>query len=98
MTATRLLYFEVLSNPTNIDGQSNYDFEDHAFSFQMNRNSEEYQSKNVHTTSLVLDTLQLEVAVDSCLCLYIWGYFPMGKWRSSPLFPPGSASLIAGSL
>ncbi|WP_206308370.1 hypothetical protein [Streptomyces sp. A1277] len=43
-------------------------------------------------TSLVADTLQLEVAVDSGRALYVWGYLPKESWQREELKLPISAS------
>lgn len=43
-------------------------------------------------TSLVADTLQLEVAVDTGCALYVWGYLPKESWRRADLKLPSSAS------
>lgn len=43
-------------------------------------------------TSLVADTLQLEVAVDSGRALYVWGYLPTESWQRAELKLPISAS------
>ncbi|WP_330238536.1 hypothetical protein [Streptomyces sp. NBC_00525] len=42
-------------------------------------------------TSLVADTLQLEVAVDSGRALYVWGYLPKESWQREELKLPTSA-------
>lgn len=39
-------------------------------------------------TSLVADTLQLEVAVDSGRALYVWGYLPKESWKRTELKLP----------
>ncbi|MEU5821085.1 hypothetical protein [Streptomyces sp. NPDC047803] len=41
-------------------------------------------------TSLVADTLQLEVAVDSGRALYVWGYLPKESWQREELKLPTS--------
>lgn len=82
------LRFEVLSSPSSVSGRPRYVSEDYAFSFQMDVGEQEARQGKNGTTSFVVDTLQLEVAVDSSLCLYIWGYCPMGRWKQSSLSPP----------
>ncbi|WP_411574095.1 hypothetical protein [Streptomyces fradiae] len=42
-------------------------------------------------TSLVVDTLQLEVGVETGQALYIWGYHPAGQWESTSLSLPEAA-------
>lgn len=41
-------------------------------------------------TSLVADTLQLEVAVETCRALYVWGYLPKDTWAQASLELPSS--------
>jgi hypothetical protein len=82
------LRFEVLSSPSPVSGHPRYVSEDYAFSFQMDLGELEERQGKQRTTSFVVDTLQLEVAVDTSLCLYIWGYSPMEKWERTSLTPP----------
>ncbi len=83
------LRFEILGSPLPVSGLLRYVSEDYAFNFRMGVSEQERQGKE-GTTSFVVDTLQLEVAVDSSLCLYIWGYCPMGRWEQSSLSPPNA--------
>lgn len=89
----KILSFEILSDAPSVSGSPRYVVDDHAFDFQMDLDQETQRGEG-GTTSFVLDTLQLEVAVGSSLCLYIWGYSPMIKWRGASLSPliaqPGS--------
>jgi hypothetical protein len=82
------LRFEVLSSPSYVSGCPRYVNEDYAFSFQMDPGEQAQRQGEHGTTSFVVDTLQLEVAVDTSLCLYIWGYCPMGRWERTTLMPP----------
>ncbi|MDA3626671.1 hypothetical protein OU415_14590 [Saccharopolyspora sp. WRP15-2] len=41
-------------------------------------------------SSLVADTLQLEVAVDTGRALYAWGYLPSSSWKRAALQLPDS--------
>ncbi len=81
------LRFEILDTPSPINGQLRYVSEDYAFDFRMD-SSQEARRGNGGATSFAVDTLQLEVAIDTSLCLYIWGYCPMGKWQCASLLPP----------
>jgi hypothetical protein len=82
------LRFEILPGFSPVRGHPRYVKEDYAFDFQMDGGEKESRKGTQGTTSFVVDTLQLEVAVDSSLCLYIWGYCPTGRWKRSPLSPP----------
>lgn len=81
------LRFEILTSPLSVRGCLRYVREDYAFNFRMDVGEQERFGKG-STTSFVVNTLQLEVAVDSSLCLYVWGYCPMGRWEQSLLSPP----------
>lgn len=83
--------FEILGSPPTVSGHLRYVGEDYAFDFLMDVSEQARQGKE-GTTSFAVDTLQLEVAVDSSLCLYIWGYCPIGKWEQSSLSPPNARS------
>jgi hypothetical protein len=82
------LRFEILPGVAPVRGHPRYVKEDYAFGFQMEGGGKESRKGTQGTTSFVMDTLQLEVAVDSSLCLYIWGYCPTGRCKRSPLSPP----------
>ncbi len=84
--------FEILLGSATVRGHAYYVVDDHAFNFRLDTNEQKDRKGVGGTTSFVVDTLQLEVAVDSSLCLYVWGYCPLGKWKQSSLTPP-SASL-----
>jgi hypothetical protein len=82
------LCFEVLPSASSVNGHPRYVSEDYAFDFEMDLGEQEQRLGKQDRTSFVIDTLQLEVGVDTSLCLYIWGYCPMGKWGLSSLSPP----------
>jgi hypothetical protein len=71
-----------------VSGRLRYVFGDYAFDFQMDVAEQEERCGTQRTTSFVVDTLQLEVAVDTSLCRFIWGYCPIGKWECCSLSPP----------
>lgn len=84
----KIIRFEILSGLPPVMGMPSYAIGDHAFDFQIDSLQSDMSICSQPTTSLAIDTLQLEVAVDSARCLYIWGYCPMGMWRRSTLSPP----------
>lgn len=84
------LCFEILLYPPPVTGRPSYAMEDYAFDFDMDMFQVEQRVGVNRSTSFAVDTLQLEVAVDSSLCLYIWGYCPMGRWEQSSLSPPNA--------
>jgi hypothetical protein len=84
----KTLRFETLSSPSPVSGHPLYAGEDYAFNFRMDLREKENRVGKHGTTSFVVGTLQLEVAVDNPFCLYVWGYCPMGRWERSSLSPP----------
>jgi hypothetical protein len=81
-------HFEMSSTPSPFRGHARYIIGDHAFRFEMDLDEKVNREGTRGKTSFVIGTLQLEVAVDSCICLYIWGYCPMAGWIRCSLSPP----------
>ncbi|MFE9882715.1 hypothetical protein [Streptomyces sp. NPDC005784] len=79
------------ANP--LAGTLRYSESDRGFNFQL-RNFDELAGLvgERGSTSLVADTLQLEVAVDTGCALYVWGYLPKESWRRADLKLPSSVS------
>ena len=84
------LSFDTLLHAPMIQGNAFYIIADHTFDFRLEE-QERRRIGNKGTTSFVIDTLQMEVAVDSSQSLYIWGYSPMGKWKKAVLTPPNAS-------
>lgn len=86
-----LPHFECLSRPTELKGLPHYVLDDYAFDFQVADETEATARKGkAGTTSLILGTLQMEVSIESNLCLYVWGYCPFMKWKALAVAPPSS--------
>lgn len=79
--------FEILTSPSCLIGRPYYVFADHSFGFLMDTGQEERYGKE-GTTSFAIDTLQLEVSIESLFCLYPSGYCPLGLWERVSLSPP----------
>lgn len=79
------------ANP--LAGTLRYSESDRGFAFHL-RNSDDLTGLvgDRGSTSLVADTLQLEVAVDTGCALYVWGYLPKESWRRAELKLPNSVS------
>lgn len=45
-------------------------------------------ARDAGTTSIVIGTLQIEIAIASQLLLYVWGYHPTTSWRSGVISRP----------
>ncbi|TDC24650.1 hypothetical protein E1265_09140 [Streptomyces sp. 8K308] len=72
-----------------LQGQLSYIRSEHSFMYQVvdrSRLAEEIGDQGV--TSLVIDTLQLEVGVEHGRVLFAWGYHPMGGWSTTDLTEP----------
>jgi hypothetical protein len=41
--------------------------------------------------SLLVNTLQIEIAVASAICLFVWGYHPQSPWKRGTLSHPAAA-------
>jgi hypothetical protein len=83
-----IVRFEALASPSPVRGQLRYVTGDHAFNFWMDPDEQGARRGNRGTTSFVINTLQLEVAIDTSLCLYAWGYCPVQSWKASSLSSP----------
>lgn len=81
------LGFEILTCHPVLRGRPHYIIEDHSFSFLMDVDQEERCGK-LGTTSFAIDTLQLEISIESKLCLFLSGYCPLGLWKGASLSPP----------
>lgn len=76
-------------------GRPFYSVRDHAFDFEVVPSKEIKSITEEGSTSFVIDTLQLEVAIGSLLCLYVWGYSPVNGWTCTTLSKP---TVLPGSL
>lgn len=85
------LRFDIQAAPSpHLEGTPRYVMEDHAFDFTP-RDAIGPRAPGGRT-SFVVDTLQLEVDIESSTCLYLWGYCPRGRWTKSTLMAPASRS------
>lgn len=77
-------------------GRLLYHSADKAFDFDVN-DSSEYQQRvrSQGTASLVIQTLQIEVAIAGSLALYVWGYHPREHWKDERLSVP---VMVAGGI
>jgi hypothetical protein len=81
--------FENITASPMLAGRLVYAESDYAFNFELDP-SDEARRGTRGSTSFVIGTLQLEVALESMQCLYIWGYCPQQGWKLSPLSPPSA--------
>jgi len=72
-----------------VEGRPAYVLGDHAFMFQaLSRPDVLEVVGDAGTTSLALNTLQLEVSLRSRRCLWLWGYSPRTRWISGEIPDP----------
>lgn len=73
-----------------VSGLVRYVLDDHAFDFEPGQPlAVEWEDRGA---SILLGTLQVEVAVEARCCLYAWGYCPTEGWDLSSLSPPDASS------
>jgi hypothetical protein len=84
------LCFEACSSQSILKGHPRYVDDDYAFDFKVDPKVKAAVIGPSGSTSLVIGTLQLEVAIDTMQCLYIWGYCPTQRWEMGLLLPPAS--------
>ena len=76
-----------------IEGRLSYIRSEHSFMYQVaDRSGLAVETGDQGVTSLVIDTLQLEVGVEHGRLLFAWGYHPMGGWSKAELTEPECAS------
>jgi hypothetical protein len=74
---------------TPLSGRLSFVKSEYSFSYQVSDTAELQDRTGASgITSLVIDTLQLEVGVESGTVLYAWGFCPMGSWAKVTLSPP----------
>ncbi len=76
---------------------------DHAFNFEAPIDSQALAVVgDAGTTSLVLDTLQVEVSIRTRRCLWLWGYSPRNSWVRGRIPEPtaneGAAEVVGVQL
>lgn len=71
-----------------LSGVLTYLSDEHSFIFEADDPSELTARAHGGTTSVVIDTLQIEVSCQTRRALYAWGYFPRNSWRAAHLHPP----------
>ncbi|MBP2323573.1 hypothetical protein JOF56_003958 [Kibdelosporangium banguiense] len=86
-----MIKFDVVSGHS-LAGVLKYSRSDMGFFFEVSSRSElAARVGDRGRTSLVVDSLQLEVSVETGEVLYVWGYCPETAWSSGSVRPPGSA-------
>jgi len=96
LTST-ILHFNLLRELGNsdtrllVEGRPVYVPGDHAFTFDPMTNPNVLEAVgDAGTTSLALDTLQLEVSLRTRRCLWLWGYSPRTRWLSGKIQAPSA--------
>jgi|GEM_PF-2668569 len=76
---------------TKLEGQLIYHSEEYSFDFRpLSHQALANRVGNEGTTSITIDTLQIEVDIESGLVLYVFGYYPDKLWdlEKLPLITP----------
>lgn len=81
---------------TALRGRPQYIIEDYSFDFKMAGDDEfNVRTGLLGTTSIAIGTLQIELSVQTHICLFAWGYCPYSCWAAASLCTP---SHIEGAL
>jgi hypothetical protein len=84
-----ILHYAVVPELGPLVGEPIYVSGDHAFNFRpADSDAVGERAGQLGTTSVVLDTLQLEVGVETGQCLWVWGYSPVTGWAKRTLLVP----------
>ncbi|MFB8201239.1 hypothetical protein [Kitasatospora purpeofusca] len=78
-----------VSPGTALEGKLNYLTSEHSFLYDVTNRAdlaERVGSNGV--SSLVVETLQLEIGIASGEALFVWGYYPMASWVPAELDLP----------
>ena len=83
--------FEILQEPGPIMGRPVYRTKDYAFAYEVQQPQEGARRRG-HSgiAALSLNTLQIDVAIESGLWLWASGYCPHTSWRERVLTAPSS--------
>ncbi len=83
------LHFSVVEGMQPLSGEAVYVRGDHAFDFRPAYAAVARQrAGELGTAAIALDTLQLEVGVETGLCLWVSGYSPVTGWMSRAVVAP----------
>lgn len=93
-----MIRLETKSGP-RLRGLLTYSESDQSFSFAPDASDKGVPETLGGTTSLVLDTLQLETDAETGRVLYPWGFLPRGSWQSAELqLPPAEDGVCTAHL
>ncbi|GAA1719357.1 hypothetical protein [Streptomyces yatensis] len=81
---------EALWQPSNaLPGELLYSKSEYGFRFQAANAKELVTNEGGRGfTSVSIDTLQIEISVQTCRALYVWGYEPYTSWRNEDFDAP----------
>ena len=91
--------FLIEANPVPLPGRLIYHPHEWSFDFEPSESDFLQQVCRGGVTSVSIETLQIEIAVDTGHLLFVWGYHPHTAWRVGRLTPvnalPGGVRLHA---
>jgi len=90
------MIFEIGDTPEPLPGAPFYSAQDYALGYRVEDPNEAARRRGSGgVTCLALNTVQIDLAIETRLCLWAWGYCPHTSWRRRTLNPP---SATRGSL
>jgi hypothetical protein len=83
------LHYSIVESILPLSGEAVYVHGDHAFNFRPADSAAARQrAGELGTAAITLDTLQVEVGVETGLCLWVSGYSPVTGWLSKAVVAP----------
>ncbi len=87
----RQLHLSIVGHMQPLAGEAIYLRHDHAFRFKVAvPDAARERTGTMGTAAIALDTLEVEVGVETGLCLWLAGYSPVTGWRQRAVTPPAS--------
>lgn len=84
-----MMFYTIDTDEPALKGKLIYHVQDHSFDFEPESLVTLQQRVGfVGTTSLLINSMQLEVGIETGILLYVWGYYPRYHWKQAKLSPP----------
>lgn len=84
-----MIYYTIHTPESILKGQLVYRMQEHSFDFEVESYTllQERMGQG-GTTSLLIESVQIEVGVTTGFLLFVWGYYPRFTWINDHLSPP----------
>lgn len=87
-----MMEFDTLATCSKLDGKLVYRESEYSLDFEPDQGFISHDIAGQQgTTSIMIDTLQIEVALETRRLLYVWGYFPAVRWERATVLPISAA-------